>query len=95
MKTISIVLMLAIASPAFAQTAAESQSAPAQEPYGGGKPYIYDSVVPLLKGFSAPTPVTIGGVTSTPVTSRPAPTIELRPTAPQQPAPPPPKTGLG
>jgi len=49
MKTVSIVLMLALAGPAFAETPA----APALP----DKPFILDA--PPLKNFSPPRPVTV------------------------------------
>ena len=60
MKALSILALLTIASPAFAETPADTQKAPAQDQ----KPYVNDG--PGLNSFSPPAPVTIGGVTVAP-----------------------------
>lgn len=90
MKTVSIVLMLAIAGPAFAETpASPAKLAPAE----GGKPFIYDG--PDFKSFSAPTPVTIEGKVVAPAPGV-SPRIELRPVVPVfKPVPEQPKPSLG
>lgn len=92
MKTVSIVLILAIAGPAFAETPA-SPDKPVPAPAEAGKPFIYDG--PDLKSFSAPTPVTIEGKVVAPAPGA-SPRIELRPTMPvSKPVPEQPRRSLG
>ena len=82
MKAVAIAVLLAIASPAFAETPAVSQSA-------SEKPFIYDG--PGLNSFSPPESVAIGTATVVPV-----PAIETRPVVPQRkPLPRKPKESLG
>jgi hypothetical protein len=46
MKSVSIIALLAIASPAFAQVPADKQSAPVQDK----KPFLYDGLMPNDSG---------------------------------------------
>jgi hypothetical protein len=70
MKALSILALLTIASPAFAQVPAEKQSAPVQDQ----KPFLYDRAMPNDSCPPAPetvagTTITIGGATITPLPS--------------------------
>jgi hypothetical protein len=63
-KALSILALLAVASPAFAQAAAEKQSAPVQDQ----KPFLYDGLMPFQEKPYVDHPVTIlsvGGKTAT------------------------------
>ena len=65
MKALSILALLAIASPTFVQAAAEKQSAPVQDQ----KPFLYDGSMPLQEKPYVDHPVTIlsvGGKTVAP-----------------------------
>ena len=65
MKALSVLALLAIASPAFAQVSAEKQSAPIQDQ----KPFLYDGLMPIQEKPYVDHPVTIlsvGGKTVAP-----------------------------
>ena len=65
MKALSILALLAIASPAFAQAAAEKQRPPVQDQ----KPFLYDGLLPLQEKPYVDHPMTIlsvGGKTVAP-----------------------------
>jgi hypothetical protein len=80
MKTVGIVLLLAVASPALAQAPVEKQSAPTQDL----KPYVDDPLPVLSIGGKE---LTIGGKPLTP-----APVTAQGPAA-SQPSPQPSNTG--
>jgi hypothetical protein len=88
MKALSILALLAIASPAFAQVPSEKQSAPVQDQ----KPWLYDGLMPNDSSPPAPdtATVTIGGTTIMPLPS----TGQPLPASPQ-PSPQSPKTNAG
>jgi hypothetical protein len=67
MKALSILALLAMASPAFAQVPAEKQTAPVQDK----KPFLYDRIMP--KNFGPPAPETVAGTT---ITAKPQPSTQ-------------------
>jgi len=80
MKALSVLALIGIASPAFAQVSTGKQSVPVQDQ----KPFLYDGLMP--KDSSPPAPVdnpvttlTIGGSTITP----PPSTAQPLPASPQ------------
>jgi hypothetical protein len=69
MKALSILALLAIASPAFAEAPAEKPVAPAQ----AQKPFLYDRVMPKDSTPRAPETVTGTTITASPQPSHPSP----------------------
>jgi len=66
MRALSILALIALGGPAFAQAPADSPNVPAQDSKGDQKPFVYDSAVGR-GDFSPPSPVAVG---SSPVQDR-------------------------
>jgi hypothetical protein len=90
MKALSILALLAVAGPAFAQVPAENQSVPVKDQ----KPFLYDGLMPLQDQkpyMDHPvTVLSIGGKIITP-----SPSTEQPPPASPQPSPQSPKAIAG
>jgi len=69
MKAFSILALLAVASPAFAEAPAEKPAAPVQ----AQKPFLYDRMMPKDSGRPAPETVTGTTITASPQPSHPSP----------------------